>query len=205
METENQSVHSRQLRIHKSLLGSLAKYCDQLVIIGFNSQKYDVPLIKKYLPSSLERLDTIPSFVIKKETAYMAISTKRLKYLDLCNYLAAGTSLEKFYAAYNVKFPKGHFPYQWFDSLEKLEYTELPPPNEFYSHLTKESISQSKYEVCIKEWQEQNMKTFGDYVRFYNNHDVIGLVEGIGKMIEIENSNKLDVFKESCRLPGLTQ
>ena len=33
----------------------------------------------------------------------------------VCKYLAAGTSLEKFYAAYNVKFPKGHFPYQWFD------------------------------------------------------------------------------------------
>ena len=49
------------------------------------------------------------------------------------------------------------------------------------------------------------MKTSCDYVRFYNNHDVIGLVEGIGKMIKIENSNKLDVFKESCSLPRLTQ
>ena len=85
-------------------------------------------------------------------------------YLDVCKYLAAGTSLEKFYAAYNVKFPKGHFPYQWFDLLENLEYTELPPSNEFYSHLIKESISQSKYEICIKEWQEQNMKTFGYYI-----------------------------------------
>ena len=49
------------------------------------------------------------------------------------------------------------------------------------------------------------MDTFCDYVRYYNNHDVIGLVQGIEKILVIENNNKLDVFKESVSLPGLTQ
>ena len=49
------------------------------------------------------------------------------------------------------------------------------------------------------------MKTFADYVRYYNNHDVIGLVEAIEKMVAIENKNGLDVFKESVSLPGLTR
>ena len=40
----------------KSLLASLLKYCDQLPILGFNSQKYDIPLIRQYLPSSLRNL-----------------------------------------------------------------------------------------------------------------------------------------------------
>jgi hypothetical protein len=63
----------------------------------------------------------------------MVVSTKKLKYLDLMNYLAAGTSLDSFYKAYNVTTPKGTFPYQWFDTLEKLNYSGLPPQTQFCS------------------------------------------------------------------------
>ena len=49
------------------------------------------------------------------------------------------------------------------------------------------------------------MTTFGDYVRYYNNHDVIGMVEAIEKIIYNENQNKLCIFKDSVSLPGLTQ
>jgi hypothetical protein len=38
------------------------------------------------------------------------------------------------------------------------------------------------------------MKTFADYVRCYNNHDVIGMIEGIEKLLAIENKQGLDVF-----------
>ena len=40
---------------------------------------------------------------------------------------------------------------------------------------------------------------------YYNDRDVLGLVEAVQKMILIENENKLDIFKESVSLPGLTQ
>ena len=49
------------------------------------------------------------------------------------------------------------------------------------------------------------MKCFGDYVKYYNNLDVTGLVEGIEKMISIKISDGLDMFKDSVSLPGLTQ
>ena len=85
------------------------RYCDRLPVNGYNSQRYDIPLIRRYLPSSLERLDTLPNLVIRKDNSYMALGTTRLKYLDLTNYLAAGTSLSSFYKAYNVSDPKGFF------------------------------------------------------------------------------------------------
>ena len=50
----------------------------------------------------------------------MCISSSRFKFLDITNYLAAGTSLQKFYKAYDVSTPKESFPYEWFESLEKL-------------------------------------------------------------------------------------
>ena len=67
----------------------------------------------------------------------MALGTKRLQYLDLTNYLAAGTNLSDFYKAFNVTDPKGKFPYEWWDSIEKLDYPTLPPLEAFYSLLTK--------------------------------------------------------------------
>lgn len=150
----------------QTLYSGLIKYCDQLVIIGFNSQKYDIPLIRRYLPSSLHRLDSNPSFVIKKNRSYMAIATKNLKYLDLCNYLAAGTSLVDFYKSYDVDTAKGFLPYQWFDSLDKLHYPYLPTQNEFYSILTNSTISKENYRLCEQAWEEQNMTTFSDYLRY---------------------------------------
>ena len=45
------------------------------------------------------------------------------------------------------------------------------------------------------------MQTFADYVRYYNNHDVIGLVGAIEKW----SPSKINVFKESVSLPGLTR
>ena len=75
LDDELECVNSEEINIklnaekkkYKTLYNSLMKYCNQLIIIGFNSQKYDIPLIRKYLPSSLKRLDTTPSFIIKKE------------------------------------------------------------------------------------------------------------------------------------------
>ena len=135
----------------------------------------------------------------------MLLSTERLRYLDLTNYLAAGTSLDAFYKAYNVSAPKGNFPYQWFDSLEKLDYPRLPEQKLFYTTLKKKGIEDTDYKDSEQIWLKENMTTFRDYIRYYNNHDVIGMIEGIEKMLKIENANKLDVFKESVSLPGLTQ
>ena len=61
------------------------------------------------------------------------------------------------------------------------------------------------YMSCWREWHEQGMKTFADYLKYYNDRDVIGLVEGIEKMSEIKFEQGLDIFKESVSLASLTQ
>ena len=119
------------LKKYKRLLRKFFKYCDQLIVIGFNSQGYDIPLIRKYLPSSLAKLDKLPRFVIKKDRAYMVIASEKLKFLDLTNYLAPGTSLSDLYKSYGVPTEKGTFPYEWFSDLSKLDAPSLPPRAEF--------------------------------------------------------------------------
>jgi len=38
------------------------------------------------------------------------------------SYCAAGTSLKKLIKAYDIDKKKGKFPYEWFDSYDKLDF-----------------------------------------------------------------------------------
>ena len=51
----------KSFNYYSTLYCDFVRYCDRLPVLGFNSQGYDIPLIRKYLPSSLNRLDTLPS------------------------------------------------------------------------------------------------------------------------------------------------
>ena len=61
----------------------------------------------------------------------MCIKTKELKFVDMKNYLAAGASYDQFLKAYGVQVKKFFFPYEFLDSLEKLDYFSLPRTRHF--------------------------------------------------------------------------
>ena len=56
------------------------------------------------------------------------------------------------------------FPYEWVDSLEKLEETSLPPHAAFYSTLKNANITENEYAYCQQVWQENEMSTFRDFL-----------------------------------------
>ena len=85
------------------------------------------------------------------------------------------------------------------------QYTPLPDIEQFHSILTKKSITPEEYQTCQDAWTHEGMRTFEDYVRYYNDAGVIGFAEAIEKIITNERTNNLDIFKESISLPGLTQ
>ncbi len=74
-------------------------------------------------------------YVIKKGNSYSCIATDSLKFLDVLSYLAAGTSYDGFLKAFGATAQKSYFPYEWFDSLEKLSTTQFPAYSDFYSTL----------------------------------------------------------------------
>ena len=209
LETDNNTPDQKfNKKCHKqleTLKNSFEKYCNQHVILTFNGSRYDIPLIKRYLASSLKRLDNLPSKIISKDRGYMAISTGRLTFLDLTNYLAAGTSLANFYKAYGVKNPKACFPYQWFDSLQKLEARFLPKREDFYSLLTNSIVSEEEYQDAIDTWCLHGWESFKQYVKFYNDLDVTGMTEAVGKMHVVYKEKNLDIFKDAVSLAGITQ
>ena len=204
VEQEMDSIKKRT-KMKESLCNSLKKYCTQHIVLSFNGSRYDIPLIKRYLPYSLQRLDMLPNLVINKENSYRTTGTKRFKFLDMTNYLAAGTSLAAFYRAYNVKVSKSIFPYEWFDSHDKVMADGLPQREHFYSILTDKTVSVEEYEQAWEIFGENHFFSFGDYVEYYNDIDVKGMTEAVDKMLEVYRQEGIDLFKEAVSLAGIAQ
>ena len=172
---------------YKTLIGQLLGWLHQLPVIGFNSGKYDLNVIKQFFvayllkPSKQDKDEDIDEedddddetqFVIKRQNTFMCFSTKKLKFLDIVNYLAPGFSYDKYLKAYGCDLQKGHFPYEYMDGIGKLEDRALPPQEAFYSRLKNEGISDEDYARCHAVWRDNGMKTMHDFLVWYNNRDV---------------------------------
>ena len=72
---------------------------------------------------------------------------------------------------------KGVFPYDWLDSFDKLQHSELLSKDDFYSTLHDEAISDDDYEHYKRVWHTFNMKTFEDYYDLYAETDVLLLAD----------------------------
>ena len=114
---------------------SLERYCNVLPVIGFNSAKYDLNLIKSYLlPILINERDIEPT-VIKKANQFIPFKFGDIQLLDIINFLGGATSLDSFLKAYKTSETKRFFPYEWFDHPDKMQKTEFPPYDAFYSKL----------------------------------------------------------------------
>jgi hypothetical protein len=72
---------------------------------------------------------------------------------------------------------KGIYPYEYVDSPERFNETQLPPKEAFHSKLTGEDITDEEYEHAQKVWKVFGCKTFRDYHDLYNKADVLQLAD----------------------------
>ena len=184
-----------------TLAGQLHGWLHQLPVIGFNSGKYNLNMIKR---SFVPLLISNNAAVIKRQNTYMCLYTDKLKFVDICNYLAPGYSYDKYLKAYGCELQKGHFPYEYMDGIGKLEDRALPPQAAFYSQLKSEEISDADYARCQAVWHDNQMTTMRDYLIWYNNRDVTPFLEAISKQFAFYRDRDIDMFKDGISVPGLT-
>ena len=111
----------------------LERYVNTLPVFGFNSCRYDLNLIKSYLIPYFIFDKEIEPTVIKKANDFISFKFEDVQFLDIMKFLGGATTLDSFQKAYKAIEIKSFFPYELFDSPDKLDYSELPPYDAFFS------------------------------------------------------------------------
>ena len=192
---------------------SLRKYCCQLPVLGFNSARYDLNLIKTKIAIHLKMHLSKESFVVKRGNSYACLANDKFKFLDITSYLSPGTSYVAFLKAFDVEEQKSYFPYEWFKDASQLEERSLPPLGPaWYSNLKRKSVLddgglsvEENYAGLQKVWDENRMTTFRDFLEFYNNMDTGPFVTAVTRLQEFYFSKGVDVFKVAISAPGIAR
>ena len=186
------------------LLEQLDKHISSIPVVGFNSAKYDAPIMKGYMLRAIQDIeDEDFTFVVKRVNSLTCVESRSFRFLDILNFIAPGFSYEKYIKAYGCSLSKGFFPYEWMDSLKKLDHPSLPPRSAFYNALKGENISEEDYEVCQEAWRSGGMTTFRDFVKWYNDLDVAPFVQAIETQSAVYREKGIDMLKSAVSLPGL--
>ena len=99
---------------------------------------------------------------------------------------------------------KGIYPFEYMDSFERFNETQLPSIDKFYSNLSDENITQKDYEHAQKVWKEFNCKTLGDYHDLYLKSDITLLADVFQTFRKTcMNTDKLDPL-HYYTVPGLS-
>ena len=114
-------------------------------MFGFNSAKYDINLIKSYLLPILGNERDSELTVIKKANQFISFKFDVIQPLDIMNFLGGATNIDSFLKAYKTSETEGFFPYERFDHPDKMQNTELPPYDAFYSKLPSSNPLETEY------------------------------------------------------------
>ena len=88
--------------------------------------------------------------------------------------------LEQHYAHHNkfqLALKKGVFPYEYFDSLDRLNDKRLPDPIQFYSSLNGSHVTNKGYRHAKRVWRGFRCKSLRDYANFYVRTDTTLLMD----------------------------
>ena len=182
----------------------IMNWINQVPVVGFNSGHYDLKLIRKYFVPVMTQDRGV--YAAEKNGRIMFINTPKFKFLDVMNYLAPGITYDKWVKTYRATLAKSWLPYEWFDSPDKLDYPRLPPYFAWYSQLKGAYVlSPKEYAACQRIFQERGMKTFGDWLKYYNNLDVAPFLEALQKMKAFYTNLGVDIFKDAVSLPGVSK
>ena len=89
---------------------------------------------------------------------------------------------------YDLHTRKGVYPYEYVNSWDRFNETQLPPISAFYSNLNMSPISGEDYQHAQRVWKEFGIRDLGDYHDLYLRTDVVLLA----------NVFEAFTFRDSC-------
>ena len=171
-------------------------------VIFHNLSGYDSHLFIKNLGKSEGKIDCIPcneekyiSFTkhilvdkFKNKKGEEKEVIREIRFIDSFKFMATSLdslvknlpkesfkNLTEFYEGKQLDLikRKGVFPYDWFDSFNRLSADHLPPKEAFHSILNDSGITEEDYQHAQNVWETFKMKTMRDYHDLYLKSDVL--------------------------------
>lgn len=142
-------------KIYSNALTKLETYATKLCVIGYNSNSFDIPLLRD--SGFFELLFDLdgPINVIKKNNCYPLVQSKSIRLLDCILYEAGKISLRKYLESLINEIPrlKHHldyskklfFPYKKLDIADKLVQSPFPLYTDFYDELTESNLLEAEF------------------------------------------------------------
>ena len=161
----------------------------KLPVVIHNLKGYDGHLIVKALKSEFGKIRVIPQNLEK----YLSLSVGQLRFRDSFQFAPQGLeglskTLEDDEFRYLVEsYTNNHFdlvrcktvyPYEYMDSFDRFEETELPSQESFYSKLLDSSCSDADYTHALSIYgMPLGVRQMGDYHDMYLQLDVLLLAD----------------------------
>ena len=192
-----------RVNLPKNVRNLWETWIEQVPVFGFNSGSYDINMIKEFFVKDLAEISNVN--VAKKGNSYMFLSTPNFKFLDIKSYLAPGLSYAAWCRAYGTELQKLVFPYEWFDSFEKLNHEGPVKYEEFFSSLKgRITISQEEYQNFCEEFSKRGCVTMEDWLKEYNLADVTPFIQALEKTREQYYPDEIDLLKDAVSIPGIS-
>ena len=145
-------------------------YKVQIPVFFHNLRGYNAHLTMQYIGEQ----DGALSCIANNKEKYISFSLGQLVFKDSAQFLLA--SLDKLVRSnkkdtfkhtqkgrtneeFELLIRKGVYPYEYMDSWDRFDETELPPIEKFYSSLSGSNISPEDYEHALNVWKTFKCKT----------------------------------------------
>ena len=161
-----------------------------------NGSNYDFHFIIEELMKYEDDYNKV-QLLSKNSENYISIdygsNYKKIRFLDSYRFMVKGLSdvaksmvefpiLDKYFKGdISLLKQKGYYPYEYIDSIDRLNETSLPPKESFFSSLTQKVITDKEYSHAQEVWKHYNCKTLKDYHNLYLKTDVMILADAFEK------------------------
>ncbi|XP_022800154.1 uncharacterized protein LOC111338012 [Stylophora pistillata] len=190
------------------VLHNLANYDAHLFVRNLGVSEGDIDCIpnneEKYI--SFTKHVVVDKFFNKEKEKDVEVK-RELRFIDSFKFMASSLdklvnnlakkgesffqNTRKYYSGekLNLLMRKGVYPYEWVNSIQKLDETQLPPKEAFFSVLSGKGISDKDYIHAQNVWSVFGCKTFRDYHNLYNRSDVLLLADVFENFRELCKEN----------------
>ncbi len=185
--------------LHETVMGH---YC-----LGWSLLRYDVAAMKPIFLSDLASKDGPIGQLLKRGTEFLSIRSQHLVFRDALSTCGGNCmTLSSFLRAHDCNVQKMIFPYDFATSLEVLDSDDFPDKVCFYNRLKACPVDDREYDNAkdIFDRQCKNKGGMWLYLKLYNSCDVVGLTEGIDKVIDFWRRYTICMLTEGVSLPGLS-